>query len=178
MQHVDDTLAQASVDICRRILPLGYVAMDGKAAPGTLDSATRFYNDTGKIAVSTYMSPRRFMGTAECARCFDAWHDYCHVTLQATFDIPGEERVNTLQKAHLNAWAQTWAGIKPTDDQVKRATAMLDMNNLGRLHHWHQWDAPPPDVRSFANGWLAALGMASKPPRVVDVRNEWVSYDP
>lgn len=177
MQHVDDTLAAASVAICQRLLPKACVSLR-HGVPDTLESATRFFNDNSTIAVSSYMSPRRFMGTAECAQAFDAWHDFCHVTLQASFDIPGEERVNALQQAHLRTWATAWSGRRVTEAELKRASAMLDMNNLGRLHHWHQWQAAPTDVRSFAGGWLAALGMADKPARApVDIRNEWTTYE-
>ncbi len=175
MQHVDDTLAMASVAICKRLMPQGIVGL-AKGAPDTLESATRYFNDNGTIAVSTFFSPRRFFGTAECCQAFDAWHDYCHVTLQAGFDMTGEERVNALQQSHLQTWANVWAPRRMTAAELKRASAVLDMNNLGRLHHWHQWDAPPHDVRSFAGGWLAALGMADKPRPTLDLRNEWTAY--
>lgn len=175
MRHVDDTLAAASVAIANRLMPQGFTALD-KNSPDTLEGATRYFNDNGQIAVSTYFSPRRFFGTAECCQAFDAWHDYCHVTLQAEFTMPGEERVNALQQSHLHTWSIAWAPRKFTTAELKRASAMLDMNNLGRLHHWQQWATPPHDARDFASGWLAALGMAEKPPGVIDCRNEWTDY--
>lgn len=180
LKHVDDTLAIASVDLCRRLLPNGFDVLPHDTAPGTLEAVSEYWFKNHKIAVSSYMSPRRFFGTAEACRCFDAWHDYCHANLQAPFTMKGEERVNDMQQAHLMLWYHKWCTLPVTEDAIKRASAMLNMNNLGRLQHWHQWDAPPADTRSFADGWLAALGMACKPKLVgfgePDPRNEWTLY--
>lgn len=175
LKHVDDTLARASCEIAQRLMPQGWDTL-AHDAPDTFQKVCDYWFANRRIGVSAYMSPKRFFGTAEACRSFDAWHDYCHVQTQGLFNCEGEARVNDMQQAHLLAWYHHWADLRPTEEAIKRASAVLNMNNLGRLQHWKVWDHPPADTRSFAEGWLAALGMAEKPAPLFDLRNEWTQY--
>lgn len=177
MDHVDDVLAQAAQEIVPRLLPNGYVACGD--SPGTLDEVIAFFERTGKVAVSNAFNAKRLFGTPAVCQCFDAWHDYCHVLTRGSFDIPGEKLVNTAQQAHLLQWWRT-SKVPVTEASYRRAAAVLALNNVGRLEHWQEHDAPPLNFRDFANGYLVGAGMVHKhapcPRALPDLRNEWTSY--
>lgn len=158
--HVDNVLALASQEIVSsrgiRVVALG------DDAPGTLEECTRFFNETGCIGVSDFFDTTRFFGTPEACQAFDAWHDHCHVQLQATFDLEGEVRVNDCQQAQLRKWWQK--SRRPVSARAfTRASELLAMNNVGRLAHWLFHHNPPDNPRSFAQGYLAAIGFAEQP---------------
>lgn len=156
--HVDDTLARASRDMLKRLK----IRIKPGTMPDTFAAIVAFYGKHGAIAVNNLWTPDSWMGDLQTAQAFEAWHDYSHITTGGQFTLEGEERVNVLQQAHLMQW---WADNKDVSpDAIKRASATLDHHNIGRLVHWRQWDGPPEHAKSFAQGYLAALGLASKVP--------------
>lgn len=177
-EHVDDVLALASIGIAEK-LGIRYHRLPASIAPDTLDAATEYFNKHGALGVGNHWHGRRFFGTREAANSFDAWHDHTHVTNSATFDKAGEDIVNSVQQRHLMTWANRWAPRSITRQALQRASAMLDMHNVGRLVHWAQWGGPPGDARSFAEGYMAALGFAAKPSVFVPSYqgNEWNAED-
>lgn len=176
-KHVDDTLARASRDIVQRY-HVGMIAMP--EFPDTFAGIVNFYRKHGAIAVGNKWTPDRWMGDLESAQAFEAWHDWSHIKTGGQFTREGEERVNELQQAQLMEW---WQDNREsvTLPAIRRASATLDMHNIGRLVHWAQWGGPPEHAKSFADGYLAALGMADKVPlahhnKAIDLRNEWTRY--
>lgn len=176
IDHVDNVLALAAMEIAPRVLPKGWVACS--ASPDTLKDATAYFERTGKIAVSNAFSAKRLFANAECCQAFDAWHDHAHVTLQASFDLPGERSVNDHQQAQLLDW---WKGsrVPVTTESFNRAALVLAMHNVGRLEYWLETNVPPNDLRSFANGYLTAKGLIAHHdhcPRAQFMGNEWTTY--
>lgn len=162
MQHVDEVLAMASTEIAAKLMPQGFGVVAVKDAPNTMEDAIAAYKNTGKIVVSNYMSRDRLFGTPECNQSFDAWHDFCHVMLRATFDIPGEMKVDAMQQAHLMEWWKN--STNPvTEASIVRAREVLSINNVGRLQFWKAYNAPPESLRAFTEGYLTAKGLAEVP---------------
>lgn len=176
MQHVDETLARAAIEIAPHATP-GWIVLP-HGAPETLADCTAFYNANGKMGVSPGVGNKRLFATANCNEAFDAWHDHCHVKLQASFDLDGEIRVDNCQQDTLQAW---WKGsrIPVTMAAYNRASALLRAHNVGRLEYWKAYGTSPNDPRSFAYGFLAGKGFAMPVPLcgpVMDIRNEWTTY--
>jgi hypothetical protein len=163
--HVDNVLALAATEIASRLCVID--ALPDDLAPGSLEACTEYFHRCGRVGVSAYFAPERLFGTPEACQAFDAWHDLCHIKLQASFDLPGEIRVNDCQQAQLRNW---WRKSRRpvTFRALQRASEMLAMNNVGRLEHWLFHHNPPENPRSFAQGYLAAKGFAEQ-PRMCDL---------
>lgn len=162
MDHVDNVLALASQEIVAA-KDIKIASLSDKVAPGTLEDCIEFYERTGCVGVSNFMSSTRLFGTLEVCQAFDAWHDFCHIKLRASFDLDGEIKVNDCQQAQLKNWYRNCR--RPvTFRAFERAAEMLAMNNVGRLKHWLFHHRPPRDPRSFAQGYLAARGYPDQPP--------------
>lgn len=162
-EDVDEVFARASVDITRR-LGIRYHRLPTNEAPDTLAATVAYYNKHNALGVGNHWHGRRFFGERDNANAFDAWHDWSHVTLNASFDAAGEVEVNKLQQAHLFSWAHNWEGKGISIPALYRASSMLDMHNIGRIRHWKAFGGPPVDARAFAEGWLAALDISDKVP--------------
>lgn len=156
MIALDATLARAVGEITRELLPQGYdVSAD---APGTLEACTEYFRKHGTVCVSDYFGPDCIMGRNVDQYAFQAWHDFCHVKLQASFDRPGERRVDKCMAAGLRAWRKRQ--VEPcTMAQFNRALAVIRANNVGRLDYWAIHNEPPANARLFTEGYLAALGI-------------------
>lgn len=175
---VDETLAIATMDITREIMPEGYNLCD--PGPDSLEACTEYFLKNGKVGVDPAFNGRTSIFHAnEPHYAFQAWHDWCHVKGQCSFDIPGERRVHDIMVAHLTRW---WVNSeKPvTRAAFERSQQVLRMFNLGRLEHWLAYGEPPSNPREFLYGYLTAGGVIVPPPRCEDApllsRNEWTHY--
>jgi hypothetical protein len=160
LHSVDRTLEDASMDICRKFLPQGYSVSAN--APNTLEEATDYFKRHGTVCVHSGFDPvtspfRRDVGHY----AFQAWHDLCHVSLQAPFDLEGERTVNRCMTGSLRQWHRE--NPHCTLPQFNRASAALSAWNVGRLQYWHAFKEPPGDARTFIEGYLAAMGLTMAP---------------
>lgn len=155
-QSVDAIVASASVEIMRDLLPQGFDTADD--APGTLEACTEYFRKHGTVCVSNYFGPDVIMGRPEEQHAFAAWHDYCHVKLSASFDPPGEKRVQRCMVQHLAAWRAKHPE-RCNAAEFRRAAAVLAANNIGRLDYWTRHGDAPADARMFTEGYLAAKGV-------------------
>lgn len=169
LKHTDHTLALASVEIAPKLV--SWRAFN--AAPSTLAAVKAHFVATGKMGVSDAFSPKRLFGTAHACQAFDAWHDFSHVRTDGAFDIPGETLVDDMQQAELMDWARDRS---VPANALRRASAVLRMNNIGRLEFWKENDGPPNDVRSFAFGYLTSMGLINPVDWQAWARNEFTEY--
>lgn len=178
LSHVDDTLAIATRDIVPVIMPQGFVTCD--PSPNSLDECTQFFLANGKIGVHPGFDETSIFGDADTAHAFSAWHDWCHVKGQCTFDIPGERRVDEIMQQHLAKW---WTSSRQPVEQpaYERASVVLRMFNLGRLEYWLAYGEAPANPREFLFGYLTANSRILIPRRCGQTSllfggNEWTKY--
>ena len=179
LPHVDDTLAIATRDIVPVIMPEGFVTCD--PSPNSLEECTQFFQQNGKIGVYHGFDETSSFGDAHTTHAFNAWHDWCHVKGQCTFDIPGERRVDEIMQQHLVRW---WANSRRpvTQAAFDRASGVLKMFNLGRLEYWLAYGHAPANPREFLYGYLTAGGRISIPDLcsesvlIMPGANDWTHY--
>ena len=187
LAHVDETLAIATMDVTREIMPQGYRVCD--PSPSTLEECVAHFRQHGTIGVDPwFQKSASIFSTAAHTHAFSAWHDWCHVKGLCTFDIPGERRVDEIMQQHLAKW---WVNSrKPvTQAAFDRASTVLKMFNLGRLEYWLAYGEAPANPRQFLLGYLTAkdrilvpdlcgpaLGLQKADLLPLDLRNEWTAY--
>lgn len=179
LSHVDGTLALATREIVPLIMPQGFTTCD--PSPNSLEECTQFFVQNGKIGVHPGFDETSIFGDAGTTHAFNAWHDWCHVKGQCTFDIPGERRVDEIMQQHLARW---WVeSHQPvTKDAYERAAAVLRMFNLGRLEYWLAYGEAPANPREFLFGYLTANSRITIPDMCGDSLlimkgpNEWTHY--
>jgi hypothetical protein len=184
LTHVDETLAIATMDILGVIMPQGFDICD--PAPSSLEACTEYFRTHGKVGVDPSFEPTSIFCTPEHTHAFNAWHDWCHVKGQCTFDMAGERRVDEIMQQHLARW---WVSSRRPVAQAAfdRASTVLKMFNLGRLEYWLAYGEPPADPRQFLLGYLTAKDRIVVPdlcggPLIkadlytLDLRNEWTDY--
>lgn len=179
LPHVDETLALATREIVPRLMPQGFTLCD--PSPNSLEECTRFFQSNGKIGVHPGFDETSIFADAETTHAFQAWHDWCHVKGQCTFDIPGERRVDEIMQQHLARW---WATSRRPVAQpaFERASTTLKMFNLGRLEYWLVYGKAPENPREFLFGYLTANHRITIPDLCGDTSalildgNEWTHY--
>jgi hypothetical protein len=174
--NVDDTLALATLQIAPLVTP-GWNVRDN--APETLEACTAAYQESGKVIVFPGDYQGALFADAHCNEAFNAWHDWCHIKGQYSFDLEGEKLVHSCMESDLCNWWQN-SRVPVIRPAYERARALLRQHNVGRLEYWLATNEPPKSPRDFAHGYLAAVGMAAKVPMCklprVD-QNEWTNYD-
>src|SRR5687768_8886424 len=105
MNDLDPTLTLATMDIAPMLMPNGWDVR--RESPNTYEDCVRTWTECGKICVSDYFGPELIFGAPDCSYAFNAWHDWCHVTLSARFDREGERKVNECMQSHLFKWWTT-----------------------------------------------------------------------
>ena len=157
MKPLDATLARATRDIVRTLLPQGYTVATN--APETLRDCREYFAAHGRPCVSDRFDPSAsIFGRDLDHYAFAAWHDYRHITGDFAFDRAGERLVNDAMIADMSAWWQQRRAYVAMSD-FNRACACIRANNVGRLDYWHVNDEPPPNARLFTTGYLAALNI-------------------
>lgn len=161
--HVDETLAIATKEIVSEIMPHGFDTIHD--APASLEACTDYFRSHGRMAVDPGFNARTsIFADAWTTQAFAAWHDFCHVQGQCSFDPAGERRVDEIMQMHLAKWWATSA--RPvSQDAYARASAALKFFNLGRLEYWLQYGEQPQDPRQFLYGFLTARGQIMIPER-------------
>lgn len=170
--HVDPALALATMEIAPLLMPNGWIAETN--SPGTLaDCAAAYLRHGGRPVVSDWWKPgETLMGSPDHWQAFNAWHDFCHITLGATFDPAGERRVNDMMHHHLLDWWRK-SKVPITSEAYKRAAEVLTIHNVGRLDYWTALDHPPENPRDFALGYLTARGMLAIKPHCHGMKEQF-----
>lgn len=178
LPHVDDTLALATREIVPSIMPEGFITCD--PSPDSLESCTIFFQSNGKIGVHPGFDETSIFADPDTAHAFAAWHDWCHVRGQCTFDIPGERRVDEIMQQHLARW---WVNSHTpvAQEAFDRAATVLRMFNLGRLEYWLAYGEAPANPREFLFGYLTANSRIHIPTPCDGTSlalsgNEWTKY--
>lgn len=168
LKHVDLTLAMATKDIVASIMPQGYDMV--VPSPGSLEECTAYFKANGRIGVGPAFGNTSIFADADTTHSFNAWHDFCHVAGQCTFDIAGERRVDEIMQQHLARW---WVNSrKPvSQDAFERASLVLKMFNLGRLEYWLAYGEPPANPRQFLYGFLTAREKIAIPDECQQAEN-------
>ena len=157
MQPLDATLARATRDIVRSLLPQGYSVAPN--APETLRDCREYFAAYGRPCVSDWFDPNASIFSRDIDHyAFQAWHDYRHIAGDFAFDREGERMVNDAMVADLSAWWQPRRAHVAMAD-FNRACACVRAHNVGRLDYWATNGEPPPNARLFTAGYLAALGI-------------------
>lgn len=79
----------------RLYCPRGFDVME--SAPATLEDATRYWRDHGRVAVWSGASDSTIFGDSHVNHAFRAWHDSHHIAQGLEFDRQGESQTMLAQ---------------------------------------------------------------------------------
>lgn len=155
MNPVDQLFERATLAIARKLVPQGWRGHD--KAPDNLRDLVAAWDNCkrigGPIIVSDLHCDHTVFSSPAVNMAFRAWHDYRHITEQAQFEHEGEYLVHDAMCHDFVVW-RSEAGVARED--MWRAMALLECENIGQLEYWQAYGAPPADQRTFALGYLAA----------------------
>src|SRR4029077_18194914 len=99
MQPIDTEFNAAVLHMVRLHVPHGYTLTS--ESMDSFEQMKRAFEESGQIAVNTNYSDSTIFGAAAVNWAFRAWHDSCHLALNADFSPEGEGRAAELQSEQL-----------------------------------------------------------------------------
>lgn len=116
-------------------------------APDSLRRLKLEYAARGRITVYSGSSDTTVFDDAECNQAFRAWHDYCHLALDANFSLEGETRACELQAKHLfNRYGD--------GDTGRELVALLNAEVIGQARYYAKHKAYVINQRAFAIDYM------------------------
>ena len=101
MQPIDSEFNAAVLHMVRLHVPHGYTLTS--ESMDSFEQMRRMFEESGQITVNTDYSDSTIFGAASVNWAFRAWHDSCHLALNADFSQEGERRAAELQSEQLRA---------------------------------------------------------------------------
>lgn len=86
--------------LTKMVWPQGY-DLSATEAPDSLKKLKAEYAARKRITVFSGSSEHTIFADAGINQDFRAWHDYCHLTLNADFSLEGETAACNLQSLHI-----------------------------------------------------------------------------
>jgi hypothetical protein len=118
-------------------------------APDTLSRLRDTVQASGRMIVSRDHSDHTIFDDPSTNVAFRAWHDWCHLALNAEFDLSGEQAVCALQSAQLIASY----GIHNSHLWRK----ILHAEIIGQAEHCATHGDFPPDQIAFDLAYMEGL---------------------
>jgi hypothetical protein len=107
------------------------------------------FEATGSIKVNTEHSDGTIFGSPEVNWLFRAWHDYCHLLVNAGFDAQGERMAASEQIRQVRAHP----GL--TREQKTLFTRIIDIEINGQVDYYIEHNDFPSDQYAFFVGEYA-----------------------
>lgn len=104
MKPIMPEFNNAVLYIQRLLLPDGFDLTADETQVDTLDKVYHHYTEEGRILVWSGGSDMTIYQDAKVNHAFRAWHDYLHVTMQATFTKAGEANVCTKHNRQIDLY--------------------------------------------------------------------------
>jgi hypothetical protein len=124
-----------------RFFPTGFDV--GPNAPQSLEELRAHVNSTGRMLVYDWASDDTIFGDAGVNWAFRAWHDWTHLRVNGTFDIPGEIAVANQQIDDIRA-------VYGEGKQTREFEALIWAEVMGQvLYASNHNGAFPDDQRAF-----------------------------
>lgn len=121
------------------------VLTDDATLCDTLQKVTDFYREDREVLVFTGNCKDTIYGCMELNWQARAWHDYCHIILQADFDYEGEMRVLQLQKLQIEQLLEGKAPI----NLIKHCLQLIDIEVKGQLEYLQEFGVFPKNQYEF-----------------------------
>lgn len=134
--------------ICDTIWPQGFDLSETKA-PDSLKKLKAEYAERGRITVYSGASDNTIFDDPGTNHKFRAWHDWCHLHLDADFSFQGEVRAAVLQIQHV----MFRYGMGDTTYEIMR---YLWAEVVGQAAYWQKHRKYVKDQRAFVSAYVAA----------------------
>ena len=115
----------------------------------TFEEMQADYQKTGRIKVTTLHSANSIYGYEWINVCGRAWHDYCHLTMNAGFNQDGERKAAQLQIRQV----REHFGWTLESDKFCR---IIDAEVNGQVSYYLQYGDFPVNGYEFTKGYLNA----------------------
>jgi len=113
----------------------------------TLEKATAYFNETGRIKVWSGASDKTIFDCAGINHAFRAWHDFHHITKQLPFTPEGEMKVVQCQMQDL-------IKIYGDNEDTQRMNAILWAEVVGQGQYEELHGAFPDNQKGFIKAYL------------------------
>lgn len=111
------------------------------------------YERTGYIRVNVEHSTGTIFGSQTVNWLFRAWHDYCHLVVNAPFDAEGERR------AAMEQIRQVWAHPGLSDAEKTLYSSIIDIEVNGQVEYYQKYnDFPSDQYQFFMTEWARKYG--------------------
>jgi len=131
---------------CNRVWPQGF-----DTSPDAPDSLRRLKAEMaarGRITVYSESSDSTVFDCREVNQAFRAWHDWCHLVLDAPFNLEGETRACREQERHI--FARYGDG-----DTGQELAALLRAEVIGQAKYYQLHKRYIQNQRAFAVDYMA-----------------------
>lgn len=109
------------------------------------------FRTEGRIKINTNFSEQTIFENPEVNWDFRAWHDWCHLWLDAGFDREGETKAAELQKRMLDL-------SFPSHPKLEFWKTLIDIEVVGQLEYYLQNGAFVSNQIEFAHEQLRQRG--------------------
>ncbi len=114
------------------------------------DALKADYESTGYIKVSVDYSDNSIFGESKTNWQFRAWHDTCHIKVNADFSPRGEkDAAFEMMRQVINLTGPSW-------DDKYRWIRLIDEEVNGQTEYYQKHNAFPADQRQFAVDYLVS----------------------
>jgi hypothetical protein len=127
------------------VWPQGYDVSEN--APRTLKALKDEYRSRGRITVYSGGSDKTIFDDAGVNQDFRAWHDWCHLRLDADFSPRGEAMACDLQAAHIRV--RYGAG-----ETGRELVKLLEAEVIGQSLYYQKYKEYVDDQRAFAIAYM------------------------
>lgn len=138
--------------MARRVWPQGY-DLSSTDAPDSLKRLKQEFQHRGRITVYEGGSEMSIYGDAGVNQDFRAWHDWCHLALDANFTLEGETRACELQARHIR-------GRYGDGDTGRALIRVLEAEIIGQALYWRKYRKYVVNQRAFVLAYMSHPGHA------------------
>lgn len=149
MLPIDSEFNAIVLHLVRLHVPKGYRLTSENM--DSFEQMKRMFQESGFITVNTGFSDNTIFGSASVNWAFRAWHDSCHLALNADFSPEGERQAAALQQKQLVA-------AFPTHPKLKYFIDLIDIEVNGQLAHYLNTGQFPADQFQFTLNELKKRG--------------------
>lgn len=145
MRPLSPSFNRVVLEMANSLMPEGWIAR--LEAPTNLSELEWDTWAAGKIVVSSKYSDCTIFGSPKINHAFRAWHDWCHLYLNAEFDRAGETTVYEMQSKQLI--------LKYGAYLSRNWRQLLRCEIIGQLDYVELHGHFPVDQQAFAKEWLS-----------------------
>lgn len=133
--------------MARKVWPQGYDLSDTNA-PDSLTRLKAEYAARGRITIFSGGCSNTIFDDAGTNQDFRAWHDYCHIEMNADFSFEGERAAFNLQASHIH---NHWGSV----DTGRALIQVLEAEVIGQARYWRLYKKYVGNQRGFCLAYMA-----------------------